>query len=59
MTADQLAQGVDASERVGSASGAAGLPAPTSLSVCDRLLDEVGRRGHVFAWLSRPVAWGC
>jgi hypothetical protein len=33
-----------------------GLPAPTILSMCDRLLDEVGRRHHMFTWLRAPGA---
>ena len=32
-----------------------GVPSATSvLATCDRLLDEVGRRRHVFAWLRAP-----
>lgn len=31
-----------------------GLPAGTILSMCDRLLGEVGRRDHRFAWLRVP-----
>jgi hypothetical protein len=30
------------------------LPASSILAVCDRLLDEVGRRRHMFAWLRMP-----
>jgi hypothetical protein len=33
-----------------------GLPAPTILSMCDRLLGEVGRRHHMFGWLRAPGA---
>ncbi len=33
-----------------------GLPAPTILSICDRLLGEVGRRHHMFGWLKAPGA---
>jgi hypothetical protein len=33
-----------------------GLPAPTILSMCDELLDEVGRRPHMFTWLRAPAA---
>jgi len=33
-----------------------GLPAATILSMCDRLLGEVGRRSHMFAWLRVPGA---
>lgn len=31
-----------------------GLPATTVLSMCDRLLGEIGRRDHMFAWLRVP-----
>jgi hypothetical protein len=31
-----------------------GLPAATILSICDRLLGEVGRRSHMFGWLRAP-----
>jgi hypothetical protein len=31
-----------------------GLPAATILSMCDRLLGEVGRRSHMFGWLRAP-----
>jgi hypothetical protein len=30
------------------------LPVPAILLMCDRLLDEIGRRHHLFAWLRRP-----
>jgi hypothetical protein len=33
-----------------------GIPAPTILAMCDRLLGEVGRRRHMFAWLRVPGA---
>jgi hypothetical protein len=32
------------------------LPAAAILATCDRLLDEVGRRRHMFAWLRAPGA---
>jgi hypothetical protein len=40
MTADRLATG--------------GLPVSTVLDMCDRLLEEAGRRRHMFAWLRGP-----
>ena len=53
MTAEHLAQDVrspglqtDAERR--------GIPAATILGMCDRLLGEVGRRRHMFAWLRVP-----
>jgi hypothetical protein len=35
-----------------------GLPDPTILSMCDRILGEVGRRHHMFTWLRSPGATG-
>ena len=54
MTADRPAQ--DLREPVPGRTERAelGLPAPTILSMCDRLLGEVGRRHHMFAWLQGP-----
>ena len=49
MTVDRLAPG--ARER-----DAGVLSAATILAICDRLLDEVGRRQHMFAWLRSPGA---
>jgi hypothetical protein len=56
MTADRPAQ--DLREPVPGRAGRAelGLAAPTILSMCDRLLGEVGRRHHMFAWLRAPGA---
>jgi len=63
MTADQLAQGIEASEqeperRVLDAPeqkpAQRGISAPEILGMCDRLLGEVGRRRHMFAWLRVP-----
>jgi hypothetical protein len=54
MTADQLAQGVRSSAQVPIDPDRRGLPATTILSICDRLLGEVGRRQHMFAWLRAP-----
>jgi hypothetical protein len=54
MTADPLAPGVEASEQEHTDPDRRGLPAPTILSMCDRLLGEVGRRRHMFAWLRVP-----
>ena len=42
------------SEPSGGASGAASRDA--MLNLCDRLLDEVGRRQHLFSWLREPGA---
>jgi hypothetical protein len=56
MTADQLAQGLDASEQEDTDSQQRGIPVQTILSICDRLLGEVGRRRHMFAWLRVPAA---
>lgn len=41
-------------EDPGSDRESGGLSAGTILSMCDRLLGEVGRRGHMFAWLRVP-----
>jgi hypothetical protein len=54
MTADRLAQRVRAPEQEDTDSERRGLPAPAILSICDRLLGEVGRRRHMFAWLRVP-----
>jgi hypothetical protein len=56
MTADRPAQ--DLREPVPGRTERAklGLPAPTILSICDRLLGESGRRHHMFAWLRAPGA---
>ena len=56
MTADRPAQ--DLREPVPGRTERAelGLPAPTILSMCDRLLGEVGRRHHMFSWLRAPGA---
>lgn len=50
MTADRRAQGLREPEP-GSDRAPSVLPAPDILSTCDRLLGEVGRRDHMFAWL--------
>lgn len=54
MTTDHLAPDVDAPEPEDSEAQRRGLPAPTVLAMCDRLLGEVGRRRHMFAWLRVP-----
>lgn len=54
MTADHLAPGVDASEPVHTEDQRRALPATAILAMCDRLLGEVGRRRHMFAWLRAP-----
>jgi hypothetical protein len=53
MTVDDLAQGVDVPEAETDMERR-GLPAPTILAMCDRVLGEVGRRRHMFAWLRAP-----
>jgi hypothetical protein len=56
MTAERLAQGLrerapgDTDREQEALSGA------SVLAICDRLLDEVGRRRHMFAWLRTPGA---
>jgi hypothetical protein len=52
MTVDRLPEGVR--ERSESDRAHDGLPAATILSMCDRLLGEVGRRSHMFGWLRAP-----
>jgi hypothetical protein len=56
MTAERLAQGLR--ERApGDIDREPEVVSPASvLAICDRLLDEVGRRRHVFAWLRAPGA---
>lgn len=55
MTADHLAQGVARPpEQDETDQKPRGLPAETILAMCDRLLGEVGRRRHMFAWLRVP-----
>lgn len=54
MTADHLAQGVDTPEQEDTDQERRGLPANEILAICDRLLGEVGRRRHMFAWLRVP-----
>jgi hypothetical protein len=51
MTADHLAPGVDESEPEEGEAQRRALPATAILAMCDRLLGEVGRRQHIFAWL--------
>src|SRR5690242_18930911 len=53
MTAEHLAEDVRSPEQ--DRDGARrGLPAATILAMCDRVLGEVGRRRHMFAWLRVP-----
>jgi hypothetical protein len=52
MTVEDLAAGVDVPEEETGMERR--LPAPTILAMCDRLLGEVGRRRHMFAWLRVP-----
>jgi hypothetical protein len=54
MTADRLAQGVRPPEQEAPDPERRGIPVRTILSICDRLLGEVGRRQHMFAWLRVP-----
>ncbi len=53
MTVDDLAQGVDVPEEE-NGDERRGLPAAEILAMCDRVLGEVGRRRHMFAWLRVP-----
>src|SRR5262245_64749327 len=56
MTADRLAQGLR--ERVPGDTDREqeAMSAGSILAICDRLLDGVGRRRHMFAWLRAPGA---
>lgn len=54
MTVDSLATGLRMPASDASESRQDGLPPDTILSLCDRLLGEVGRRRHMFAWLRAP-----
>src|SRR5689334_14954862 len=53
MTAEHLAEGVRSPEQE-TDGDRRGIPAPTILAMCDRVLGEVGRRRHMFAWLRVP-----
>lgn len=53
MTADRRARGLREPEP-GSDRVRRSLPVPDILATCDRLLGEVGRRDHLFAWLRAP-----
>jgi hypothetical protein len=53
MTADHPAEGVRSPEEE-TDGDRRGIPAATILAMCDRLLGEVGRRRHMFAWLRAP-----
>lgn len=55
MTATNLAHDVRSPEDELAGEGR-GLTASAILAMCDRLLGEVGRRGHVFTWLRAPGA---
>jgi hypothetical protein len=53
MTAEHLAE--DVRSTVQETDGERrGIPAPTILAMCDRLIGEVGRRRHMFSWLRVP-----
>jgi hypothetical protein len=54
MTVDRLARGLRETKRGPTDEEPDGLPAATILALCDRLLEEVGRRRHMFAWLRAP-----
>lgn len=54
MTVEDLAQGVDAPDGQETDTERPSLPATTILAMCDRVLGEVGRRRHMFAWLRVP-----
>jgi hypothetical protein len=53
MTAEHLAEDVRSTEEEMDGERR-GIPAPTILAMCDRLLGEVGRRRHMFSWLRVP-----
>jgi hypothetical protein len=53
MTAERLVQGLREAES-DTDREPGGMPAASILAMCDRLLDEVGRRRHMFAWLRVP-----
>jgi hypothetical protein len=53
MTAEHLAEHVGSPEEETNRERR-GIPSPTILAMCDRLLGEVGRRRHMFAWLRVP-----
>jgi hypothetical protein len=52
MTVDRLPDSLQEGSKSGR--GHDGLPVATILSMCDRLLGEVGRRSHMFTWLRDP-----
>lgn len=54
MTADRLAEAARPPEHEAPDRERRGLSATTVLGICDRLLGEVGRRHHIFAWLRAP-----
>jgi hypothetical protein len=54
MTADRLAQGLRERGPGDTDREQETLSAASVLAICDRLLDEVGRRRHMFAWLRTP-----
>jgi hypothetical protein len=56
MTADRLAQGLRERAPGDTDREQEALPPASILAICDRLLDEVGRRRHMFAWLRLPGA---
>jgi hypothetical protein len=56
MTADRLVQGLRERAPGDTDREQQALPTASILAICDRLLDEVGRRRHIFAWLRVPGA---
>jgi hypothetical protein len=56
MAVDHLRHGPREARAAGSDHEHDGLPTGTILSMCDRLLGEVGRRDHMFTWLRVPGA---
>jgi hypothetical protein len=57
MTADRLAGELPAGDARRPGADDAGLPNPNlerTLALCDQVMGEVGRRGHLFTWLRAP-----
>jgi hypothetical protein len=54
MTADRLANGLREPEPAATERESGVRSTATILATCDRLLNEVGRRRHMFAWLRAP-----
>jgi hypothetical protein len=56
MMADRLAQGLRERAPADTDREQEAMSVASVLGICDRLLDEVGRRRHVFTWLRAPGA---